>query len=217
MRILLLGATGRTGKWVLQRALEKGYHINCLVRNAERIEKKEGLTIFEGNPSDENDLKEAISNCDGIISALNISRKSDFPWAKLRTPKTFLSDTMKLLTPIAEGHDIKRMVICSAWGVAETKKDIPKWFKWFINNSNISVAYKDHEKQEKILENADLNWTVVRPVGLSNSKRSEKIVESYNNEPKPGIMISRESVAKYMVDCLEKDNLIKKKVVISKA
>ena len=49
MRILLLGATGRTGKLVLEKALSKGYQVNCLARNSERIEKHEKLTVFDGN------------------------------------------------------------------------------------------------------------------------------------------------------------------------
>ena len=55
MRILLLGATGRTGKLVLKRALEKGWHVNSLSRNPQRIEKRDGLTVFEGSPNNEND------------------------------------------------------------------------------------------------------------------------------------------------------------------
>ncbi|MCB0847910.1 MAG: NAD(P)H-binding protein, partial [Bacteroidetes bacterium] len=89
MRILLLGATGRTGKLVLKKALEKGYQVNCLARNSQRIDEEEGLTIIEGNPNKEADLQKAINNCEAIISVLNISRKSDFPWSGLRTPKNY--------------------------------------------------------------------------------------------------------------------------------
>ena len=216
MRILLLGATGRTGKIVLKIALEYGYHVNCLARNIERIEKRDGLTIFEGSPTNEIDLTKAICECDCVISVLNISRKSDFPWESLRTPKTFLSDVMNLLVRISENMDIKRISICSAWGVAETKNNIPKWFKWIINNSNIGIAYEDHEKQEKTISESKLNWTIVRPVGLSNSKREEKIRETFHNKPKPSILISRQSVAKYLVKSLGNKSLISKRVVISK-
>ncbi|WP_424507722.1 NAD(P)H-binding protein [Robiginitalea sp.] len=75
---------------------------------------------------------------------------------------------------------------------------------------------KDHERQEELLTKSKLNWTIVRPTGLSNSKREEKIRETFDNESKPGILISRQSVAKYLVDSLEKDSLAAKKVVISK-
>ena len=215
MKLLLLGSTGRTGRIVLEIALKKGYQVNCLARNTERIKKK-GLTIFEGNPTNENDLKKAISKCDFVISVLNISRKTDFPWSSLKTPSTFLSDAMNIVVRISKNENIKRISICSAWGVAETKNDIPKWFKWLINRSNIGIAYNEHEKQEEIISKSKLNWTIIRPVGLSNSKKEEKIIETFNNKPKPNMLISRKSLAKYLLQSLTNNSLIEKKVVVSK-
>tara|TARA_Y100000589_G_scaffold328350_1_gene372263 strand:+ start:839 stop:1492 length:654 start_codon:yes stop_codon:yes gene_type:complete len=216
MKLLLLGSTGRTGRIVLEIALKKGYQVNCLARNTERIKKRKGLTIFEGNPTNENDLKKAISKCDFVISVLNISRKTDFPWSSLKTPSTFLSDAMNIVVRISKNENIKRISICSAWGVAETKNDIPKWFKWLINRSNIGIAYNEHEKQEEIISKSKLNWTIIRPVGLSNSKKEEKIIETFNNKPKPNMLISRKSLAKYLLQSLTKNSLIEKKVVVSK-
>ena len=216
MKILLLGATGRTGKLVLQKALNKGYHVTCLARNSNRIPKQDRLTIVEGNPTNEMDLANAMQGCDAVINVLNISRTSDIPWARLRTPKNYLSEVMSCLIPIAETHQLKRMAICSAWGAAETKNDIPFWFRWFIDNSNIGVAYRDHERQEEMLQATKLNWTIVRPVGLTNSKKKEHIRETFENSLKPNLFISRSSVADYLIDSLTRDELINKKVVISK-
>ncbi len=217
MKILLLGATGRTGKLVLKKALEIGYEVSCLTRNPERIEKQNGLTVFEGNPNDEADLEKAISDCNAIISVLNISRKSDFPWSSLRTPKKYMSDVMKLLVPMAEKRNLRRISICSAWGVSDTKSDIPRWFKWFIDKSNIGIAYQDHERQEKVVKESKLNWTIVRPVGLTNSKKRENIKETFGNKPKPNLMISRQSLADYLVGSLKREDLVKQEIVISKA
>ncbi|OEK04836.1 NAD(P)-dependent oxidoreductase [Roseivirga misakiensis] len=217
MKLLLLGATGRTGKHILTEALAKNYQVTCLSRNAHRLPHHVGLTIIEGDPLDEEVLTEAISGCDAIINALNISRTSDFPWAKLRTPKNYLSDVMRQLAPIAGANSVDRLVVCSAWGVAETSDDIPGWFKWFIDHSNIGVAYSDHEKQERIITDSKLKWTIVRPVGLTNGKKQESAKVSVNNQPKPSILISRKTVAKFMVDALANDALIGQKVVISKA
>lgn len=216
MRICLLGATGRTGKLVLQQALKMGHEVTCLARNTRRIEPREGLSIIEGDPTKEEKLKQALEGCQGVINVLNISRHSDFPWSKLRTPPTLLSDTMTLLLPMVEANDLQRLVTCSAWGVSETAGDIPGWFDWFIKNSNIGVAYKDHERQEKLIEKSSVPWTIVQPVGLTNSNRSEQIRESFLQAPKPRLTISRKSVARYLVAALETPHLVCKKVVISK-
>ncbi len=216
MKIAVLGATGRTGKLVLNRALELGYEVKCLARESGRITNRDGIGVIEGNCNSKRDLEQLVNGCDGIINVLNISRKTDFPWAGLKTPKNYLSEVMAHLIPIAENSRVKRIVICSAWGVGETKKDIPKWFRWLIDNSNIGMAYRDHERQEEILVKSKIDWTIVRPSGLTNSKKTEIIKESFDNKPKPSLTISRQSVAQYLCDSLDKDSLVQKKVVISK-
>lgn len=216
MKICLLGATGRTGKLVLEKALQSGHEVACLARNISRIEPRDGLSVMEGETTHEQDLKRALTGCQGVISALNVSRHSDFPWSRLRTPPTLLSDTMKQLLPLVEENGIQRLVVCSAWGVAETAEDIPGWFSWFIRNSNIGAAYRDHERQEKLIETSAVPWTIVRPVGLTNSTRPEQVRESLLKTPKPRLTISRESVANYLVGALENVDLIGRKVVVSR-
>ncbi|TKD65356.1 NAD(P)-dependent oxidoreductase [Flavobacterium sp. ASW18X] len=215
MKILLLGATGRTGKLVLKRALADGFEVHCLARNSNRIKPQQKLTVIEGDANDIQDLQKALNGCDAIISVLNISRTSDFPWAPLKTPKTYLSDVMHKLTTIAQQESINKIVICSAWGVAETNKDLPFWFRWLIKYSNIGFAYKDHEKQEKILYSSELNWTIVRPVGLTNSSQKASIQESWNNQPKPNLLVSRDSVARYLINSITRTDLNHKTVVVS--
>ncbi|MGD1946072.1 MAG: NAD(P)-dependent oxidoreductase [Croceivirga sp.] len=217
MKILLLGATGRTGKLVLQYALKKGHYVVCLARDSKRIQGTSNLTVLEGNPNNTIHLREAIKDCEAVISFLNISRISDFPWAPLKTPKRYMSDVVKKLTPICEEKKIKRLLVCSAWGVAETKKDIPFWFRWLINYSNIGIAYKDHQRQEKIIERSNLNWTIIRPSGLTNFSKPENVKESFNNTPKPSLTLSRKTLAKYLVNGITNNELIHKKVAISKA
>lgn len=215
-RILIFGATGRTGSLILEEALNQGYKLNCLLRNPKNIKRThENLKIFQGSPQYLPDLENAIHGCTTVISSLNISRKTDFPWSSLRTPPTFLSEVAKNILEASKTNRIERLIVCSAWGVSETKKDIPWWFKWLIENSNIGIAYKDHERQENRIKSSGLNWTIVRPTGLTNFKRERKIIESFNNIPKPKLTISRINVARYIVNAISKKALIRKTPVIS--
>jgi putative NADH-flavin reductase len=216
MKLLILGATGRTGKLILTEALQQGFEINCLVREPEKITiSHEILKLYQGSPEHISELENAMQGCNGIISALNISRKTDFPWSKLRTPPKFLSDVMNNVISLSKKNNIERLIVCSAWGVAETEQEIPFWFRWFIKNSNIGVAYEDHERQERIIKSSDLKWTIIRPTGLTNFKKDKKIIESYNNIPKPKLTVSRKNVAKFMVNALSNDDLIGRLPVIS--
>jgi uncharacterized protein YbjT (DUF2867 family) len=215
MTILLLGATGRTGKWLLSGALEQGHTVHVLVRDKNRVGiESPHLHVFEGMPTDRSALRAALTGCNAVISALNISRHSDLPWSKLRTPVTLLSDTMKLLVPLCEALSVKRILIISAWGVADTRPHIPGWFRWFIDHSNIGAAYADHERQEKILMGSNLEWTIIRPVGLTNSTREKQVKTSINNAPKPRLTINRKGLADYIVAELERKEFLRRAVVV---
>ena len=158
----------------------------------------------------------ASKGCNVIISALNISRKSDFPWSGIRTPHNFLSNVMKNILSLSKNFSFKKIITCSAWGVHDTLNDIPWWFKLLIKYSNIGIAYKEHEKQESILSSIrSVKWTIVRPTGLVNRKKIKQIRISINNEPKPYLTISRKEVALFMLACINEDKMKYQKVVIS--
>ncbi|MEO6977934.1 MAG: NAD(P)H-binding protein, partial [Mucilaginibacter sp.] len=170
MKILILGATGRTGMHLVTEALKLDYEINVLVRDKSKLPAyPSSVSIFEGTPTAIPHLAKAMQGCDAILSSLNISRTSDFPWAKLRTSDDFLSASMKNIITVAGELNIKRIIITTAWGVSETKKEIPFWFRWLIDHSNIGYPYRDHEIQEELLKHSNMGWTAVRPAGLTNS------------------------------------------------
>ena len=77
MKILILGATERTGKLILVEALNKGYYIHCLVREPNKIvenhKNHKNHKIYKGSPEQVADLENAIQGCKGIISLFSYS------------------------------------------------------------------------------------------------------------------------------------------------
>lgn len=216
-KVLLLGATGRLGREILNELIKGGFAVNVIIRDAGKIEQVYShLEIFEGDPANSQDLAKALSGCAYLVSALNISRKSDFPWAKLRTPGTFLSDTLGKVLALADQNSLKQIVICSAWGVGDSRKEIPWWFAWMIDNSNIGSAYLDHERQEKLLLDSGWPFTIFRPVGLTNGAGKGEILWTQVGEIKPKLTIDRKAVAKAMVSSLGKKELMFETYTISK-
>lgn len=216
MHILVLGGTGRTGRLVIDEALRRGHNISVVVSHEYRLKHDPRLLdVHEGTPLNKYTLAEAMKGCDAVISTLNISRMSDLPWAALRTSEDFLSVSMKNILEAAAEQQVKRIIITSAWGVAETWKDIPFWFRWLVNNSNIHYAYYEHERQEELLKNSDTEWTAVRPAGLTDSLKEREIKVSLDNSPRPSLTISRLNTAKFILDVLEKGLYIRQCPVIS--
>jgi putative NADH-flavin reductase len=216
MKILIIGATGRTGRLIVEEALKQGYDLNVLVRDKNKLPfNSKVIKVFQGTPTRRKDLADAMQGCEVIISALSIARVSDAPWSKITTPANFISESMKNVIAEADHQNIKRLITISAWGVLETKKDVPFWFRWLINYTNLRIAYAEHESQEKLLADSNLNWTAVRPVALNNSKKKKTLKVSLSNSPKPSIQISRHSVAKFIVDILKSNEYSMKSPTIS--
>lgn len=213
--ILILGASGRTGKELVRQSLQRGWQVSVLVRKPGLFPfKNDQLKVVEGSPADPEILSAAMQGCEAIVSALNISRTSDFPWSSLRTPANFLSETMKKIVDLAPRHGISRLIFTSAWGAGDSRKDIPRWFRWIIENSNIAPAYTDHEKQEAVAASSPLNWTAVRAVGLLNGKSSKPVKTSLSNKEKPRLTIRRSALAQFMLDELEKNEFVGEKPVL---
>lgn len=217
MRILLLGATGRTGRLLLTQALARGHEVNVLVRDRHKIAIADpNLMVLQGHPADRACLSKMMKDCDAVISTLNISRYNDFPWTPLRTPKNFLSEVMTQVISLAEENNIRRIIFTSAWGVGETEAELPGWFRWLIRKSNLRYPYADLLRTEELVKRSSLDWTAVRPTVLMNSRRIVPAKVSYPGNKPPSLFINRASVASFLLDVLEQGLCIKETPAISK-
>lgn len=217
-KIAVLGATGRTGIWIVKEALQRGYAVNALVREQSSLNiEHNDLTIIKGTPTATVDLIRVMEGCEAVMSALNISRKNEWwLWSELSSSPTFLSDVARKTVAVAKEMDLKRCLIVTAWGTGATKEDLPGFFRFFINNTKIGVTYQDHECQEAIWEKSGLDWTVVRPVGLTNDTEEKPIgvlLETKTSKP-ANSRISRRMVAQFMLDAWEEGTYIHEKPII---
>ena len=217
MRILLLGATKGLGKEILKEALNLGFEINCLVRNAKKFPiEQNNIRVFEGDATSSIDLENAVQDSKIIISTLNVMRKNLFPWSNITNDKNTISKSSKNIIKISKRKKIKHLISVSAWGVNESLDHIPIWFKLLIKNSNLKYPYIDHGKSEKLLVNSNLNWTILRPSALVNFLNNHQVKESISLKNKPSLIISRKSLAKFIINIVDKKNYYNKIVTVSK-
>ena len=217
MRILLLGATKGLGKEILKEALSLGFEINCLVRNTKKFPvEQNNIRVFEGDATSSIDLENAVQDSKIIISTLNVMRKNLFPWSNITNDKNTISKSSKNIIEISKRKKIKHLISVSAWGVNESLDQIPIWFKLLIKNSNLKYPYIDHGKSEKLLVNSNLNWTILRPSALVNFLNNHQVKESISLKNKPSLIISRKSLAKFIINIVDKKNYYNKIVTVSK-
>jgi len=216
MEVLLIGANKGLGYQVLKELLSKKITVNCLIRRKGLINfESKYLNIFYGDATNLSDLKKSIGNSECIISTINVQRKNIFPWSRLTNSKTTISDFAKN-SIIASEDKINRIITISAWGVGESMEEIPKLFKFLIKFSNLKYPYIDHDIHEKVIENSNLNWTIIRPTALTNETKYHDIEEFKGKRKINKITIGRKSLAKYVVKIIDDKYFYRKKITVSR-
>ena len=216
MEVLLIGANKGLGYQVLKELLSKKITVNCLIRRKGLINfESKYLNIFYGDATNLSDLKKSIGNSECIISTINVQRKNIFPWSRLTNSKTTISDFAKNSIIVSEDK-INRIITISAWGVGESMEKIPKLFKFLIKFSNLKYPYIDHDIHEKVIENSNLNWTIIRPTALTNETKYHDIEEFKGKRKINKITIGRKSLAKYVVKIIDDKYFYKKKITVSR-
>ena len=214
MKILLLGTTGRTGKLILRKAIEDGHEVTAIVREPSKLESM-NAKIVQGTPYDIDVVKSAIKNCDAVICTLNISRTSDNPWAKLRSPEDLISRSIQNALEAMKEYDIKRIISLSTLGAGDSKKNMPFIFKFLVAVSNLKYAFIEHTRQEEILAQSDREWTVIRLPMLTEEEGEAEVLVNRNDGVQLKKNINRESVARFVLSILDNDKYYKTVVGIS--
>ena len=222
MRLLILGANGRTGQLATSEALKHECAVTALVRRPSSMNAQEGLTIVEGSPVNESDVQKAFSATpqdpiQAVLITLNASRESDSPFSKPVSPPNLIRDSVRNTTAVMRKHNTKKIIIMSANGVGNSFQELPWAIKWLFRYSNMSYQMDDHNVVDREIRGfEDLDWALVRPAVLKGGDGAP--VKEFGEQGKGvGLFhgITRASVAAFMIDLVEQGNWSKSAVVIA--
>jgi uncharacterized protein YbjT (DUF2867 family) len=214
MKILVLGATGRTGKLIIEEALKKGHKIVAIARDPGKL-KEYGIEIIQGTPYDYETMEKALTGCDAVINTLNVSRKSDNPWAPLASPKDLISKSAFNAIKIMEKTGIKRFVALSTIGAGRSWKTSPAILRFIVSISNLKHAFIDHGKQEKIIENSSVDYTICRAPMLSTETNTSGAVATPEGETPKSMKLSRNSAAEFFIKIIENKEFLRQTLNLS--
>ena len=117
MKVLVIGATGRTGRHAVRMLLERGDNVTAFVRNPSTItERSDRLRVFHGDARDSAAIGRAVQSQDAVLSALGGGplRKSDLQ-------EVFMRNLVTAMTV----RNIRRLVNRSAWGSGHRSRRLP--------------------------------------------------------------------------------------------
>jgi uncharacterized protein YbjT (DUF2867 family) len=202
MKLLVLGASGGVGQWLLRLAAERGHDVTALVRPSAKLDAPPSVGVVRGDPLDPATLESAVRGQDAVASCIGIRRAGRSPWAPLRSPPDLVEALTRALVPAMEGAGVRRLVAVSAGGVGDSLSQLTAPVMWLVTRGNIAVAYKDLERMEAVLRESALDWFVARPVTLAHGPLSGRAgpVARYGMTS----FIRRSDVAAWMLEALER-------------
>ncbi|MEP2668628.1 MAG: SDR family oxidoreductase [Cyclobacteriaceae bacterium] len=204
MKLLIIGGTGKTGRELIKQGLEQGHVITTLVRHPEKFKLTHpNLKIVKGNVLSPDSFANVVQGHDAVLSALGHKR--------FIIPTTILSRGTKNLIEAMNKHNVKRFIAITSLGVNDSRFKLGLYYTLFTIPVILLFYFLDKSRQEKIIMNSDLDWTIIRPGQLTNGKKRM----NYQHGSTVGNyiltkMISRASVADFMLNQLHDNTYLKK-------
>src|SRR5688572_1321222 len=155
MKVLVLGATGSVGQYILRLGTERGHEITALVRNPEKLKSWEGrVRIVRGDALDKDAVEQAVRSQEAAIYAIG---------AKTIGRTTLFSQSTRILIDVMERNRVKRLACITGIGAGETKGHGGFLYDRILFPLFTKRMYEDKDIQEGLIQKSSLDWVIVRP------------------------------------------------------
>ncbi|HVF62344.1 MAG TPA: SDR family oxidoreductase [Thermoanaerobaculia bacterium] len=202
-KLLIVGATGGTGRELVRQALERGHEVTAFARRPAKLDvRHERLTVARGDVLDPAPVEAAVRGQDAVLSALGHKR-----WFY---PTRILSEGTRNLVGAMEREGVRRLVCGTALGVGDSFGRMGLYYTLFVGVFILPFYFYDKVRQERVIRGSALDWVIVRPGVLKNRAARGR----YEHGPKVGnwlwtVRIARADVAAFMLDQLTSDEYLR--------
>ncbi|MDX3374705.1 NAD(P)-dependent oxidoreductase [Streptomyces anulatus] len=190
MKLLILGATGPTGRLVVERALLAGDQVTVLVRNPAALgDLAERLTVVVGDATMRRDVATAMAGQDAVAAALGRGNSV--------VADDLFTRAAAAVTAAAADTGLTRLVWLSSFGVGHTlawSSPTQKLIYWTLLRS----IYANKKAADESIRSSRLDWTLVYPTRLTREAPTGAYRAADRLPMKGNPTISRADVADFM-------------------
>ncbi len=192
MQLFVLGATGRTGREIVEIAAARGHRVTAYVRSPQKLEQNgHGLVVTQGDVLEGEGLSKALVGHDAVLSALGL------PASKALRPSTFMTESAASTVAAMKRANVHRLAIVSAAVLFPASGPFYRFFRWVLHNHALDLS-----AMETVVQTTDLDWTIARPPRLVHSSDEQRRVVS-GALPAASYSLSFRALATFLVDCVE--------------
>jgi len=173
MKILVFGASRGLGLQVVEQALQAGHTVTAFVRNPAALTfQHPNLTVLQGDSMDATAVEKAIAGQDAVVSTLGPARPP---------VPGMMEMSAKHIVAGMEKHSIRRLISTTGAGVRQPQ-DQPKPADYvisFLLHLLVKNVVLDSAANVKVIQDSDLNWTIVRFPRLMDGAHTGKYRVGY--------------------------------------
>jgi uncharacterized protein YbjT (DUF2867 family) len=202
LRVLVIGATGGTGRQLVQQALDLGHQVTAFVRDPTRLHiEHANLRIVIGDVLDYASVEPAMRGQSAVLCALGHKR--------FFYPNKIQSNGMRNILRAMNACDVPRLICETALGIGNSVGRLGLPHTFFILPLILPFYMWDKLRQEELITASDRDWVIVRPGVLKNGDARG----SYRHGPKVGnyfwpVSVARADVANFMLKQLTDDTYV---------
>ena len=192
MRLFILGATGGTGRALIDQALERGHRVTAFVRSPQKLgSPREGVTVLQGDPRSVDELRAALPAHDAVLSALGPPGPG---------PTTIVGDAARSTVIAMQAAGVRRLLVVGVAVLFEHEGILSA----ILRRTLLRNVAKDSAEMERVVMASGLDWTIVRPPRLTNGPLTRRYGVSDDRMPRDArLTVSRADVAHFLLEELE--------------
>ena len=208
MKVAIFGATGRTGKHLVEKALKAGYQVTAYARRPEKLGIDDpNLTVVQGELTESEAVSRAIKGADVVLSGLGAVRGG--------SAQGMVPAATSILAGMKE-HGVKRLIWATGAGVP-TPEDQPVFINkliGFLLKLTAREVLEDSLAGAEMIKSSGLDWVIARGPMLTDDPGTGQYRVGYVTG-EMGRTLSREDFADFMLDQVKSDEWLGKMPAVS--
>lgn len=206
MKVLVIGAAGKTGQAVVEQTLAAGHQVTAFVRQAATYTQRAGVRVVEGDAADRGAMEAAVRGQDAVLDT--IGGKTPY-----RTT-TLESSAAHAIIAAMRRHGVRRLVVTSMLGVGDSKANSSLLLRVLVATF-LRGADKDKTAMEGAVAASGLDWIILRPAILTDDPSTGSVQVFAAATGKKAHKIARADLAAFMVAQLATDEHLRQTVAIA--
>jgi putative NADH-flavin reductase len=208
MKLTIFGASGRTGRPLVEQALAAGYEVTAFVRDPARLPISDArLHVVQGDVMNAAQVDEAVRGADAVLSVLGHAKGS---------PKNMQTVATENIVAAMKKHGVRRLISLTGAGVKDPQ-DQPKLVDHAIRGLLVLLqkdVLRDAEQHARVIQQSDLDWTIVRGPRLNEGPRTGTYRVGMIGK-NSGTLVSRADLADFMLKHVDDTTYLGQAPVVS--